>query len=78
MSASTAIPGLAISRGVITDVLTAKTSKISVGGGLKLDSATNVTTCAAADAAVMRYNTTTKKLEICDGIWRMESGRGRI
>jgi pantoate kinase len=48
--------------GVTTDVLTAKTSKISVGGGLKLDNATNVTVCTAADAGVMRYNTATKKL----------------
>jgi hypothetical protein len=38
-----------------------------VGGGLKLDNATNVSVCAAADAGVMRYNTTTKKLEVCDG-----------
>ncbi|NBX66066.1 MAG: hypothetical protein EBQ96_03615, partial [Proteobacteria bacterium] len=57
--------------GVTTDSLVAKTNRIAVGGGLKLDTNTNVTACAAADAGVIRYNTTTLKLEICTGVvWK--------
>lgn len=45
---------------------------IAVGGGLKLDNDSNVTTCGAADAGVIRFNATTNKIEFCTGVaWKL-------
>lgn len=53
--------------GVTTDTLAAKTNVVSMGGGLKLDTQANVTDCSAGGGGTLRYNASTKKLEICDG-----------
>lgn len=58
--------------GITTDTLVAKTSNVTLDGGLKLDTETNVTACAAADAGVVRYNAASGKLEVCNGTaWRV-------
>jgi hypothetical protein len=57
--------------GITTDTLVAKTSNVTLDGGLKLDTETNVTACAAADAGVIRFNAASGKLEVCNGTaWR--------
>ncbi len=53
--------------GITTDALVAKTSNVTLDGGLKLDTETNVTACTAADAGVIRFNAASGKLEVCNG-----------
>lgn len=62
--------------GVTTDTIAAKTANITLDGGLKLDTDTNVTACAAAgDAGVVRYNAASGKMEVCDGsAWKPAGG----
>lgn len=55
--------------GVTTDTLAAKTDNVSVDGGLKVDVlGATPEDCDAANAGVLRFNTTTRKLVICDGV----------
>ena len=57
--------------GIVTDTLAAATDILTLDGGLKLDTETNVSTCTAAEAGVVRYNSARAKLEICSGsVWK--------
>ncbi|NBU58521.1 MAG: hypothetical protein EBS23_01840 [Betaproteobacteria bacterium] len=57
--------------GIVTDTLAAATSILTIDGGLKLDTETNVTTCGAGEAGVVRYNAVASKLEVCNGsVWK--------
>lgn len=62
--------------GVSTDTIAAKASNITLDGGLKLDTETNVTDCTVAgDAGVIRYNGATARMEVCDGsAWKPAGG----
>lgn len=62
--------------GVSTDTIAAKASNITLDGGLKLDTETNVTDCTGAgDAGVVRYNGSTARMEVCDGsAWKPAGG----
>lgn len=61
--------------GVTTDTIVAKTGNITLDGGLKLDTDTNVTACAAGDAGVVRYNSAAGKMEVCNGsVWKPAGG----
>lgn len=53
---------------VTTDTLAAWTGEnVDMAGGLRLDNQIGVTSCTAGDAGVIRYNTTTGTMEVCDG-----------
>lgn len=62
--------------GVSTDTIAAKATNITLDGGLKLDTETNVTDCTGAgDAGVIRYNGATGRMEVCDGsAWKPAGG----
>lgn len=62
--------------GVSTDTIAAKASNITLDGGLKLDTETNVTDCTGAgDAGVVRYNGSTARMDVCDGsAWKPAGG----
>lgn len=62
--------------GVSTDTIAAKATNITLDGGLKLDTETNVTDCTVAgDAGVIRYNGATGRMEVCDGsAWKPAGG----
>lgn len=57
--------------GIATDTLAARSSVLTLDGGLRLDTDANVISCAAGDAGVIRFNTTSGKLEVCNGsLWK--------
>jgi hypothetical protein len=55
---------------------TGGTTPISIEGGIRLDDESGVTSCGAGDSGVIRYNTTSTKLDICDGAGGWTSAGG--
>lgn len=58
-----------------TDILQPKTGQnTDMLGGLRLDDQVGVSTCEAGDTGVIRYNSTTERIEVCDGAGNWGSG----